>query len=106
MPSKRRRTAMRGRRKKETQESRSQFIYLPILYESSIQKSDSDIRTMPDHTFGKVYSTQIVSHNQTIEERPSPTSSNMIESETIVPSIQKSRKIKSIKRKENNRKFS
>ncbi|CAF4739050.1 unnamed protein product, partial [Rotaria sp. Silwood1] len=53
MPSKRRRTAMRGRRKKETQESRSQFIYLPILYESSIQKSDSDIRTMPDHTFGK-----------------------------------------------------
>ncbi|CAF0917949.1 unnamed protein product [Rotaria sordida] len=106
MPSKRRRTAMRGRRRKQTQESPSQYIYLPILYERSIQKSDSDIRTIPDHTFGKVYSNQIVSHNQTIEERPSPTSSYMIESEIIVSSIQKSRKIKSIKKKENNRKFS
>jgi hypothetical protein len=47
MPAKRR---VNRRRRRKTQES--QMIYL--------DKIESDIRTIPDQTFGKVYSTQII----------------------------------------------
>jgi len=88
MPSKRRRI-------KKTQESNLQFIYLQTSYERNIHKIDSDIRTIPDHTFGKIYSNQIISHPQI----PSPNPSTMMESEINLSSIQKTRKKKSTKRK-------
>src|SRR4051812_22539596 len=103
MPSKRRRITITNRQRKKTQESHEQFIYLQTSHEKNIEKIDSDIRTIPDHTFGKVYSTQIVSHSQTIDQIPSPNLSTMIEPEIIISSIQKTRKNKSMKR---NRKLS
>jgi len=106
MPSKRRRITVTNRRRKKTQESPLQFIYLQTSYERNIEKIDSDIRTIPDHTFGKVYSTQIVSHSQTMEQIPSPNASTTMESEIFISSMQKTRKNKSMKRKENNRKLS
>lgn len=102
MPSKRRRQiTVKTQRRKKTQESPPQFVYLQALYERNIEKSDSDIRTIPDHTFGKVYSTQIVSQSQITQEIPSSHASSMIEPEIIVTSMQKPRK-----KKRNNRKRS
>lgn len=101
MPSKRRRRTTRQRKK--TQESQSQFIYLQTSHERNLEKIDSDIRTIPDQTFGKVYSTQIVSNSQTI---PSPNASTMMESDMMITSMKKTRKNKSMKKKENMRKFS
>jgi ubiquinone biosynthesis protein Coq4 len=85
MPSKRRRTELTTRRRKKTEEFPSQF------FERYLEKIDSDIQTIPDHTFGKIYSTQI------IEEIPSPNPSSI-----IAPKIIASRK----KNKRNNRKIS
>jgi hypothetical protein len=102
MPSKRRRITGTNRRRKKTQESNLQFIYLQTSYEKNLEKIESDIQTIPDQTFGKVYSTQIVSHSQPIQQIPS----TMMESEIILSSIQKTRKNKSMKRKLNMRKLS
>jgi hypothetical protein len=103
MPSKRRRRITgTNRRRKKTQESPSQLVYLQTSYEKNLEKIESDIRTIPDQTFGKVYSTQIVSHSQTIE----PYASTMMEPELVISSIQKTRKIKSMKRKGTSRKLS
>jgi hypothetical protein len=98
MPSKRRRR-ITNRQRKKTQESNLLFIYLQTSHERNIDKIDSDIRTIPDQTFGKIYSTQIISHPQTIEQIPSPNPSTMMESEINVSSIQKTRKNKSMKNK-------
>jgi hypothetical protein len=95
MPIKQRRITVKTRRKNKIQESPFQFIYLQTLYERNLDKSDSDIRTIPDHTFGKVYSNQIVSQLQITEKIPS----SMIEPEMIVSSMQKSRKKKTNNRK-------
>jgi hypothetical protein len=85
MPSKRRRTTVKHRRRQI--ETPSQFIQL----ERSYERSDSDIRTIPDYAFGKIYSTQIVSYSQT----PSPNASSVIEPKVIIPSKRK----KSMKKK-------
>jgi hypothetical protein len=90
MPTKQRRITVKNRRRNKTQESPFQFVYLQTLFERNLDKSDSDIRTIPDHTFGKVYSNQIVSRSQITEE---------IEPEMIVSSMQKSRKKKTNNRK-------
>lgn len=83
MPSKR-----RGRAKARP----SPLIYLQNSQEKFLQGTDSDIRTIPDQTFGKVYSTQIVPY------------SPMIEPEILVTSIEKSKKKQIIKRKRISRK--
>jgi hypothetical protein len=56
MPAKRR--TNRRRRRTTTQES--QLIYLQTSQERNLPKIESDIRTIPDQTFGKVYSMQII----------------------------------------------
>jgi hypothetical protein len=86
MPTKQRRITVKTQRRNKTQESPFQFVYLQTLYERNLDKSYSDIRTIPDHTFGKVYSNQIVSQSQIAEEM-------------IVSSMQKSRKKKTNNRK-------
>jgi ubiquinone biosynthesis protein Coq4 len=52
---------VKRRRRRKIQES--QFIYLQTSQERNLQKIDSDIRTIPDQTFGKVYSNQILESN-------------------------------------------
>ncbi|CAF1083855.1 unnamed protein product [Adineta steineri] len=68
MPTKQRRLTGTNRRKKKTQEHPLQMIYLRALYEKNTEKSDTDIQTIADHTFGKVYSDQIVSQSQITKE--------------------------------------
>ena len=95
MPSKRRRIIQSNRRRKKHQEeSQSQFIYLQTSYEKNLEKIESDIRTIPDQTFGKVYSTQIISYPQIIEQNSSLNTSTIMNSDIILSSRNKTRKIK------------
>jgi ubiquinone biosynthesis protein Coq4 len=57
MPAKRR---TNRRRRRTTTPQESQLIYLQTSQERNLSKIESDIRTIPDQTFGKVYSTQII----------------------------------------------
>ena len=46
--------------RKDLLESSSKFLDLPIFVSRNVQPSDSDLRTIPDQTFGKIYSVQTI----------------------------------------------
>ena len=77
---------MPSKRRERAKTRPSPLIYLQNSHEKFLQRTDSDIRTIPDQTFGKVYSTQIVSYSPMIEP------------------IEKSQKKQTIKRKRISRK--
>ncbi|UJR08351.1 hypothetical protein I4U23_012622 [Adineta vaga] len=88
MPVKRRRLPRKNRRQNESKPSSIEVVYPQILYETHLEKCNSDLQTIPDQTFGKIYSTQI------IEEISSSNASSTIEPNPIERSPRKPRKKK------------
>lgn len=59
---------MPSKRRTREKHRPSPLIYLQTSEEKFLQRIESDIRTIPDHTFAKIYSTQLVPYSNIIEK--------------------------------------
>ncbi|CAF1034616.1 unnamed protein product [Adineta ricciae] len=85
MPAKRRRLLTTSRRRRKSKPSPIEMLYPQFFDEKQHEKSQSDLQTIPDQTFGKIYSMPV------IEEISSSNASSMIEPDPTDVSTKKQR---------------
>ena len=93
MPAKRRRLLTANRRRRKSKPSPIGMLYPQFFDEKQREKSQSDLQTIPDQTFGKVYSMPV------IEEISSLNASSMIESDPTDVSTRKQRSGRKIQKR-------